>query len=440
MLTRQREAQRVVVTGLGVVAPGAPDITSFESLLREGRSAIEQDPELERLGFACHLSARCALPQASLDRYLDALDQRRLRNAALRFALVAALEAHESSGLQAPSDDTRARFGVIFGAGVPGIDVLRDGLRDIDDGRVKRLGSAMIQMQMPSGAAAMLAGRLGFAGQVSCNASACATGTEALCLGIERIRWGLADVLLVGSCESQGAHLWGPFDALGVLCRAFNHAPHQGCRPLSEKAAGFVPGGGAGALVLESLSHALERGAPIYCEVLGGAVNSGGQRHGGSMTASRPLGIIRCIRSALEDARVDGEQVDAISGHLTATVNDPVEVECWAQALNRSGRSFPRINALKSLIGHGLSASGSIELVAAALQLRGQFLHASLNNDDLHPRVRSILHEDCVVRESQSSSFRTLAKASFGFGDVNACAILTRWEPTSCNETKSFSN
>jgi 3-oxoacyl-(acyl-carrier-protein) synthase len=440
VLKRLSEAQRVVVTGLGVVAPGASDIPSFERLLRQGRSAIQHDPELERLGFGCHISARCTLSQEVLDRYLDALAQRRLRNAALRFALVAALQAYESSGLAEPTDKARARFGVIFGAGLPGIDVLRDGLRDIDDGRVKRLGSAMIQMQMPSSAAAIVAGKLGFAGQVSCNAAACATGTEALCLGIERIRWGLADVLLVGSCESQGAHLWGPFDALGVLCRAFNHAPERASRPLSGQAAGFVPGGGAGALVLESLSHALERGAPIYCEVLGGAVNSGGQRDGGSMTASSPVGIARCIRSALEDARVTGHEVDAIAGHLTATANDAIEVECWSQALGRSGRSFPRINALKSLIGHGLSASGSIELVAAALQLRGRFLHASLNSDDLHPRISGILHEDCIVRESQGSSFQTLAKASFGFGDVNACAILTRWELPSCNETKSFIN
>lgn len=437
---RERQAGRVVVTGLGVVAPGAPGVVEFEQLLREGRSAIEHDAELARLHFGGQLSARCVLPQALLDEHLDALEQRRLKNAALRFALVAALSAYKDSGLEMPSDHTRSGYGVIFGAGVPGIDVLGEGLREIDRGRVKRLGSSMIQMQMPSSAAAIVAGKLGFGGQVSCNASACATGTEALCLGLERIRWGFSDVQLVGSCESQGAHLWGPFDALGVLSRGFAHSPHEACRPLSAQAAGFVPGGGAGALILESLGHALARGARIYCEVQGGAVNCGGQRHGGSMTASSPLGVVRCIQAALEDAGLSGDAVDAISGHLTATLNDPVEIESWATALKRSGRSFPRINSLKSLIGHGLSASGSIELVASVLQLSGQFLHASRNAEDLHPRIRAVIHEDSVVHESHTTSLQTLAKASFGFGDVNACAILTRWESKPCNHNKSLVN
>src|SRR5207237_10039409 len=135
------------------------------------------------------------------------------------------------------------------------------------------------------------------------------------------------------------------FDATRVAMRASNDAPERAARPMSASAAGFVPAAGAGVLLLESLESALERGAPIRAEVLGGAVNCGGQRAGGSMTAPNPEGVRRCIRAALDDAGISPPQVDAINGHLTATAADPREVQAWAAALERSPGPFPPIAA-----------------------------------------------------------------------------------------------
>src|SRR5690606_16108560 len=135
----------------------------------------------------------------------------------------------------------------------------------------------------------------------------------------------------------EGAHLWGAFESLRVLSSSFNHAPAHASRPLSATAAGFVPASGAAALVLERKSHALARGAVIWCEVLGGAANCGAQTQGGSMTAQNPAAVRDCLRAALHAAGREPTDVDAISGHLTATGADSAEIGNWARALDRRG-------------------------------------------------------------------------------------------------------
>jgi 3-oxoacyl-[acyl-carrier-protein] synthase-1 len=244
-------------------------------------------------------------------------------------------------------------------------------------------------------------------------------------MGWQRIRAGLADVVLVGSTEAESPHLWAGFDALRVLSHSYNSQPDCASRPLSATADGFVPAAGAGALVLERLSHALARNAPLWCEVLAAECNAGAQLQGGSMTAQNPVAARECIERAVDAAAIDAGEIDAISGHLTATQADGKEVGYWADALNRRGSNFPLLNAPKSIWGHALTASGSIELVACALQLKEQFFHASLNCEDLHPEVAALVHSERIARRLlRPERMRVLAKASFGFGDVNACAIL----------------
>jgi len=196
---------------------------------------------------------------------------------------------------------------------------------------------------------------------------------------------------------------------------------------MSASAGGFVPGAGAGALVLEDLETALARGARIYAEIAGAMVNCGGQRGGGTMTAPNPQGIIRCIRGAMADAGVHAADIDLVSGHLTATFADPSEVKSWSNALQRGPDNFPHINATKSMIGHCLGAAGAIETVAAILQLHGGFLHPSLNCEDVHPDIASFAHR--IPRACMDDpALETVAKASFGFGDVNSCLIIRKWK------------
>jgi 3-oxoacyl-(acyl-carrier-protein) synthase len=196
---------------------------------------------------------------------------------------------------------------------------------------------------------------------------------------------------------------------------------------MSASASGFVPASGAGALLLESLESALERGATIYAEILGGHVNSGGQRGDGSMTAPNSIAVQRCITEALRHTGVQPQEIDAINGHLTATGKDALEIENWSTALNRKGKDFPYINSLKGMVGHCLSGSGSIELVAAVLQLQEGFLFPNINCEDLHPDIAAIIDGEKIPRELLYKDLNLMAKASFGFGDVNACVILKKY-------------
>jgi 3-oxoacyl-[acyl-carrier-protein] synthase-1 len=425
------EKQRVVITGLGVVAPNAVGLEAFREALWEGKSGIRHLTELEALNFACQVGGVPPLEEEQLQNYLPGVILRSLRSTGVKYAAVAGVDAWLDAGLQKPESVEQEpdwETGCIFGSGMTGAEPLRYGIGLVDAGKVKRIGGRLVEQGMASGPSAFLGGLLALGNQVSSNASACATGTEAILIGLDRIRSGKASRMLVGSCDSMGPYVWGGFDSMRVLNRRANGEPEKASRPLSATAKGFVPGAGAGALVLETLASALDRGARIYAEVLGGAVNSGGHRAGGSMTAPNSQGVKRCIQTAISDAGIRPGEIDAISGHLTATNWDPEEIANWSQALGRKGKDFPYVHAPKSLIGHCLSASGSIESVASVLQLHHDFFHASANCEDLHPDIAPWLSADKVPQKRMDQpGFAVVAKSGFGFGDVNAVTIFRRW-------------
>lgn len=144
------------------------------------------------------------------------------------------------------------------------------------------------------------------------------------------------------------------------------------------------------------------------------------------MTAPNPLGVQRCIQSAIEYATISPSEIDAINGHLTGTMADKMELKNWATALGCKPNELPWINSTKSLIGHSLGAAGGLEAVASVLQLNKGFIHGSLNCEDIHPELE--VFQDRIVQRTQEKQIDVLAKASFGFGDVNACLILKRWQ------------
>ena len=178
--------------------------------------------------------------------------------------------------------------------------------------------------------------------------------------------------------------------------------------------------------MLESLDSAQSRSARIYAELLGGHTNGGGQRNGGSITASNPEGVHRCVREGLEVAKVNPSEIDYINGHLTGTAGDAKEIGCLVSALERQLSEMPWVNATKSMIGHGLGAAGSMECVATVLQLVHGFLHPSINCEDFHPEIAELAPR--VPQTSLPVRCRTALKTSLGFGDVNSCAIFRRWD------------
>ena len=316
---------------------------------------------------------------------------------------------------------------LVFGAGTSGVEKFREAVYKLDDQKVKRLGSTVVVQTMASGISAYLGGILGVGNQVTTNSSACTTGTEALLMGFERIQAGKAKRMLVGSCSDDGAYIWGGFDAMRVMTYKHNEKPEEGSRPMSSDASGFVPGSGAGALVLETLESALERKATIYAEILGGNINSGGQRNGGTMTAPNSEAVQKCIVDAMKNANIAASEIDAINGHLTATIKDPVEIENWTKALGRTGQNFPMINSLKSMVGHCLAAAGAIENVATILQLKHQFIFPNINCEEVHPDILKLISKEKIPTKYTPKKIKIIAKASFGFGDVNGCVIFKKY-------------
>jgi 3-oxoacyl-(acyl-carrier-protein) synthase len=419
---------RVVVTGIGVVAPNATNVADFLKALQSGTSGIRFDQQLADLNFGCQVAGTPPVTQDQIDENFTPLQQRGFKASGMLYGILAGKEAFADAGLKnAPKEKALENFGIIFGTGQSGGEKFREAIHLIDAGKVRRLGSTSVIQTMGSGISAWLAGEMGAGNMVTSNSSACSTGTEALIMGFERIAAGKATQMLIGSTSDSGPYIWGGFDAMRILPTTYNGNPEAASRPFSDDAAGFVPGSGAGAVVLESLESAMERGAYIYCEVIGGAINAGGHRGDGSMTAPNGAAVQSVIKMAIKDARIEASEIDAINGHVTATGKDGYEVENWSKALNRKAADFPFINSFKSSIGHCLAAAGSIELVGSILQIKHQQVFKNNNISQLHPEIEAKLHTSKIPTETLNTEINILLKASFGFGDVNACVVLKRY-------------
>ena len=419
---------RVVITGMGVVAPNAVGLNNFLEAIKQGKSGVRFHQKLKDLKFSCCIGGIPVISEKLKSQYLTPLQLRGFDSAGILYGCIAGMDAWKDAGFIINKNSTiDYDSGMVFGSGTSGIEKFREAIYKLDNQKVKRLGSTVVLQTMGSGISAYLGGILGLGNQVTTNSSACSTGTEALLMGFERVQSGKAIRMLVGSCSDDGPYIWGGFDAMRVMTYKHNETPEKGSKPMSAEASGFVPGSGAGALVLESLESALERKATIYAEVLGGNINSGGQRSGGTLTAPNSEAVQKCIVDAMKDANIKSTEIDAINGHLTATIKDPLEIENWTKALGRKGKEFPIVNSLKSMIGHCLAAAGAIENVATVLQLKHQFIFPNINCNEVHPDILKLISKEKIPTKMTPQKLNIIAKASFGFGDVNGCIIFKRY-------------
>lgn len=418
---------RVVVTGLGVLAPNGHGIDAFERALREGISGVRYVPKMKELNFGCQVAG---VPQNVAEIAAQYFPEPLVSymNEHTIMGAIAAVDCWRDAGFQVPdhkSHEIDHDTGLMLGTGMGSLEMADVFVPLVNAGNVRRLGSSMAERTMCSSAAARVSGLLALGGEVSMNSNACATGTQSIIGGWEKIQYGRIKRMLVGAAEGASHYNWAPFDALRVLARNFNDAPEKASRPMSATANGFVPASGAGMIMLESLDSALAREARIYAEVLGGFQNCGAQRNGGSMTLANSTMAQTCIKRSLCVAGVSGSEIDAVNGHLTGTAGDLLEVKNLLAALGTSTREFPLINSTLSLIGHSLGAAGTLSSIASILQLHKGFVHGSLNCEDLHPELAPVA--DCVPHRTTERDIQVLAKTSFGFGDVNACVLFRKW-------------
>jgi 3-oxoacyl-(acyl-carrier-protein) synthase len=421
--------RRVVVTGLGVLSPNGVGVPDFLNAIQNGISGIRFIPKYEELKFHCQVSGVPEFDWELLRNYLPEVTFHGLRSVGIGYGVKAALDAWTDAGNTIENDQPLWDTGCVFGSSVADTGVIKYAIERVDAKESKKLGSRVVEQIMGSGITAYVSGRLGLGNRVISNSAACATGTQAIVMGYEYIQSGSAKRMLVGSSEYVDQYIFGAFDSMRILSRKFNQDPQHASRPMSASAGGFVPGSGAAALMLEDMEAALERGANIYAEITGAATNSGGQRCGGTMTAPNSDGIVRCIKNALAIGKVDPHSIDLISGHLTATAADRLEIQNWGAGLDRKEGGFPVVNSLKSMIGHCLSAAGSIESVAAVLQVKHNFAHPNLNLEDPDPEIVRIVGAQNLPTTMLKKEINSVAKANFGFGDVNTCLIFSKFNP-----------
>lgn len=423
-------SRRVVITGLGVVAPNATGLEAFHQAIREGKSGIKFDEILHERKLTCQISGRPEYDDALIKEILPKAMYSKLENVAMKHACISGAEAWRDAGLDFIADNENPDWdsGMVFGVGsLPMGEFIRDKIEMAYNTVPRKVGSRIVEQTMNSGAITYLNKIIGLGNMVVSNSNACSTGTEAAILGYERIKSGQAKRMLCGSTESEGWVIWGAFDGMRILCSKFNDEPERGSRPMAEDAAGLVPASGSGAYVLEDLESALERGARIYGEIVAGQLTNGGMRNGGSITAANSDATEIAIRKSLEQANITGDEIDLICGHLTSTVGDVREIATWKKSLDRTKENFPTINTLKSMVGHCLGASGSIEMVAALLQLHHQFVHPNINIESLHPEIVSLIGREAITGKLIEKEINYVIKANLAFGDSNSCLILKKW-------------
>ena len=401
---------RVVVTGLGIVSSVGVGCNAVCEALRKGQSGIRFSQAYADLGFRSHIHGDI---EVDLDQQIDRKLKRFMGDAAA-YNYLAMEEAVSNSGLtQEQISDLRT--GLVMGSGggspaniVEGADLLRQR-------GVKRVGPYRVTRTMASTATACLGTAYKIRGVSYAISSACATSAHCIGNAAELIQMGKQDVVFAGGGEEVHWSTSVMFDAMGALSSSYNDRPESASRAYDANRDGFVISGGAGVLVLESLSHAEARGAPIYAELVGYGATSDGH----DMVQPSGDGAARCMVQALQS--VDGP-IDYLNAHGTSTpVGDIAELGAIRQVF---GDQMPSISSTKSLTGHALGAAGVNEAVYALLMLREDFISASANIQELDPMAEGYP----IVRELQvDAGLNQVMSNSFGFGGTNCTLVFRRF-------------
>ncbi len=422
--------KRAVITGMGIVCPTGDNIEDFRTSLLSGKSGICKVDELEKEGFGCTLGGLCKTNLSKIQETFPQLNIPIISRSSL-LLIKSAYEALNSAGLLTNNElNISPDLDIVIGSTISSADIWGDAIvKKIDTQNHTRLGSYAFEQIINSSPAAMLSGIFHTTGRVISNSLACASSTESIADAVNQIRYQNKKIVLCGGVDPYSKYYWATMDAMRITNRHNNDQPEKASRPMSSSARGFIPAEGSAVLIIEDFEHAKQRNAKIFAEIIGTHVNSGGQTNGGSMTSSNQSMLIRCITMAINDTGKDYIQLDYISGHLTGTKADVPEIKAWHHVLNAEKNNFPYINSTKSMIGHTMGACGAIETIATVIQMNNNFIHGTLNIEDLNPEISDLIPKEKVpMKKIINVDINYAATANFGFGDVNACLILKKYD------------
>ena len=410
---------RVVVTGMGAVTPVGNSVADYWDGLINGRNGIGPitifDPHRMGVRFAGEVK------NFDAKEYIGRKAARRMDRYS-QLAVVAALEAAQQSELDLDAAEAE-RTGVMIGTGIGGITATNDGVQVMDTRGPDRLSPFMVPMMLPNMASGQVSIHLHARGPNLAPTSACSSASDAIGLAAQAIRAGDAEVMIAGGAEAPLCEVSiAGFDACRALSRR-NDDPTHASRPFNIDRDGFVMGEGAGVLILESATHALQRRAPILAELRGYA-NVADAYHITQPTENGDGGV-RAMQGALDRAGIDPTEIDYINAHGTSTpINDRVETLAIKRVFGEAAHNVP-ISSTKSMTGHLMGAAGAIEAIACIKAVETGVVPPTINYQNPDPDCDL----DYVPNQARTVEVKTAMSNSFGFGGHNAVLIFSRWEP-----------
>ncbi|MFI6864510.1 beta-ketoacyl-[acyl-carrier-protein] synthase family protein [Streptomyces sp. NPDC050421] len=417
-------SRRVVITGIGVVAPGGVGAKEFWSLLTSGRTATRAISHFDASSFRSRIAA-----EADFDPAREGLGPQEIRrmDRAAQFAVVSAREAVADSGLDLSAADP-FRTGVTIGSAVGATTSLDTEYEVVSDGGAKWLVDPayavphLFDYFVPSSFAAEVAWSVGAQGPASVVSTGCTSGLDSVGHAVELIREGTADVMVAGASDAPISPITvACFDAIKATSPR-NDEPETASRPFDASRNGFVLGEGSAVFVLEELGAARARGAHIYAEIAGFASRCNAYH----MTGLRKDGaeMAEAIRVALDESRLDRTAIDYINAHGSGTKqNDRHETAAFKRSLGDHAYATP-VSSIKSMIGHSLGAIGSLEIAASALAIEHGVVPPTANLHEQDPECDL----DYTPREARERAIDTVLSVGSGFGGFQSAMVLTRPE------------
>jgi 3-oxoacyl-[acyl-carrier-protein] synthase II len=411
--------RRVVITGLGLITPLGIGADESWAALCAGKSGIDEIRQFDTSDFQTKIAAE--VKGFKPEDFMPQKEAKRIQPF-IAFAIAAARMALEDSGLKIDASNEN-RVGVLTGCGLGGLDALEKNTLILRDKGPKRVSPFFIPTMIGNMAPGMISIHLGPKGPNSSVATACAAGTHAVGDAFKIIQRGGADAMVTGGVESVITPTCiAGFGAMKALSTR-NDDPQKASRPFDRDRDGFVVGEGSGIMIIESLEHALERGAKIYGEIIGYGMSGDGYH----MTSPPPggEGAVRCMAAAIEDAGISYNQIDYINAHGTSTpLNDLYETRAIKTVFKEYAHSLA-ISSTKSMTGHLLGGAGGIESVFTALTIYNSIIPPTINFEN--PGEECDL--DYVPNTARKADVNIAMSNSFGFGGTNAALIIKKYIP-----------
>ena len=418
-MSHNNSRPRVVITGIGAITPLGSSISQFWEGLVAGQSGIRKITQFDASDMPCQIAGE--VPDFDPEDYMERKEVRRVARSA-QFALGAATQAVTDAGLP----DTMVngeRVGVVFGTTIGGLERFDDGIKRLRTVGLSRVNPFALPSGIPNIGAFLIARRFQCFGPNITISTACATGTQVLGEACEYIRRGVADVVISGGTEAIiQDYAIGGFSAMRALPTNYNDAPQSASRPFDAKREGFIFSEGAGAIVLESLDHARARGARIYAEFAGHAASS----EAFHIAAPNPeaKAPVRTMKWALNDAGINIDGIDYINAHGTSTpLNDAVETKAIKLLFLDHAYNIS-ISSTKSMVGHAMGASGTLEAISTVLSIQNSIIPPTINYEYPDPDCDL----DYTPNEARQRSVNAALSNSFGLGGQNACLVLKRYQ------------